>query len=113
MDIKNQYVNTAVIENNMFTHFGIHPVTSCLYGHDESEIVSVVLEIHEDQTPVVQQCHELKTVDYWGWFDTEKQEFTMIYQQYFLLNMCFPYGIKAEDDRNFGKAYRLKISLKP
>jgi hypothetical protein len=112
IDVKNEYLHTAVIEDNKFTHFGIHPISASLYGHEESEIVSVVLEVHEDQTPVTIKAQELKAVDYWGWFDKERKAFTMIYQQYFLLDMCFPYGIKAEEDRDFGKAYRLRVSLK-
>ena len=38
-----------------------------------------------------------------------KDDFIMIYAQRFLLDMCFPYGIKATEEKGQGKAYRLEI----
>jgi hypothetical protein len=44
-----------------------------------------------------------------GWYDSKKEIFSMIYSKRFLLEMCFPYGLKASEEANHGKAYRLEI----
>lgn len=98
-------------EHNYYEHFGIQASTASLYGHKIFEIIHVDLQISDDQTiPALNEKHE--NADYWGWYDNEKGDFTMIYPQRFLLNMCFPYGMEASEKANQGKAYRLKILTK-
>jgi len=46
---------------------------------------------------------------YWGWYDNEKQDITLVYYAEGLLDMCFPYGAKAEIDRGNGEIVRLKV----
>jgi hypothetical protein len=101
---------TAIFNDKNFEHFGIHSMTAVLYGHKASEIREVELAIAEDQSRP--QANDLNMeADYWGWWDEQRQAFTMIYAKYFLLNMCFPSGIKASEAAEQGRAYRLHVKL--
>lgn len=91
-------------DGKYYEHFGIHPTLCSMYGRKISDIVELDLIISSDQSKSVD-----KSIDYWGWYDNEKDEFTLIYAAYFLLDMCFAYGIKASENANRGKAYRLNI----
>ncbi len=106
--MKTEFKTAAVWNKDHYYHFGIHPVTCKMYGHELSDIVDINFTIDEDQTLPESNTGSM-TADYWGWFDEEKQEFTMIYPQRFLLGMCFAYGIKSSEDSNQGKAYRIKL----
>jgi len=98
---------TAVWNKKCYHHFGIRPSLASLYGDKIEDIETLIMKISKDQT--VPETH-MKEADYWGWFDAEKNEFTtIVYAQRFLLEMCFPYGIKATEDDGQGKAYRLEI----
>jgi len=104
--MKNQFKTTAVHNGDHYHHFGIYPATASLYGDKIEDIEEVTLTVSDDQSP-----DNSMDVDYWGWYDNKKGEFTnMIYPKYFLLNMCFPYGIKATEETGQGKAYRLEIN---
>lgn len=94
-------------KGDFYEHFGIHPTLVNLYGVKPEDIVEVEMKKSEDQS--VQVFDKSMNSDYWGWFDFDRQEFSMIYAKYFLLNMCFPYGIKPCEEQNQGKAYRLEI----
>lgn len=104
-----KFEKTAVLNNDVFHHFGIHPSTITLYGDSIEDIVLVIMKVSNDQT--IPSINEKRIdPDYWGWFNNENMEFSsMIYGQRFLLNMCFPSGIKASEDAGNGKAYRLEI----
>lgn len=107
------YKSTAIFKNEMYQHFGIHPVTCSLYGHSSEEIVDIEILIAQNQVrdkEVERGQMKSKEADYWGWFDSKKKVFTMIYPQYFLLDMCFPSGIKSTEEFGEGKAYRLIVS---
>lgn len=105
------YTKNAIFNNNHYHHFGIHPITASLYGDKVEDIKKVSFIIDDDQT--VKKDNFVgggkDKADYWGWFDYEQNDFTMIYPQRFLLDMCFPAGIKATETFNQGKSYRLKI----
>lgn len=93
-----------------FTHFGIHEKTASIYGNKKEDIVNVQLELSDNQK-IVDNNND-PNIDYWGWFDyTEKKFTSLIYPKYFLLGLCFAYGIKAAEDNNQGKAFRLNIKL--
>ena len=100
---------TATLNKNgkFYEHFGIHNVLASLYGNKPEDIVKLEMHISEDQT--IPPSDQSMNPDYWGWYDFEEQKFTMIYAKRFLLEMCFPYGIKAEEEKNRGKSYRLLI----
>jgi hypothetical protein len=101
------YKHTAVFNGKNYEHFGIHPTLASLYGDKPEDIVEVKLKISIDQK--IPENDNTMTPDYWGWYDFKKKNFTMIYAKRFLLEMCFPYGIKASEDKKQGKAYRLEI----
>lgn len=104
-----QYTVRAVWKEKCYMHFGIHPMTTALYGYKEEDIVELKVEIHEDQSRP-EPNGKYEEADYWGWIPEGKDEFgTMVYAQFFLLQMCFPYGVKASEEAGQGKAYRLKI----
>lgn len=98
--------NAVLDENGNYRHFGIHPVTASLYGDKVEDIVELTMKISDNQS---EPDNETMIADYWGWFDNEENEFSLIYPKYFLLNMCFPYGIKILEAQGRGKAYRLEI----
>jgi hypothetical protein len=101
-------------ENGNFHHFGIRKETSSLYGDSPESIKQVSLEIHENQDkPTKEEFKEMcKTniPDYWGWRDAGKDEFSLIYQQRFLLDMCFPAGLDTTEKNGRGNQYRLKVT---
>lgn len=102
---------TAVLSEKGYKHFGVTKSMSSMYGVKEDEVLNVELSIADDQTvpPPPQNDPKTDEPDYWGWFDAEKKKFTNIYPKHFLLNMCFPYGMEAEEERGRGKAYRLNV----
>jgi len=100
--------NVIVHEDGEFFDFGISPITASLYGKKAEDIVEVEMKISENQE-ILENEKDIPTSDYWGWYDFEREGFTMIYNKRFILNMCFPYGIKSSEDAGKGKAYRLDI----
>lgn len=103
-------IKTAVFNGKCFNHFGITPMSASLYGDKIEDIVQVEIEIAKNQKrPTHQEQRDSAGADYWGWFDNEEKKFTLIWAQLFLLDMCFPYGLKAEEERDRGKAYRLNV----
>lgn len=91
-----------------YKHFGIHELTCSLFGDKPEDIIEIEMETDDDQTLPPANSGSMIT-DYWGWYDFNEQDFTMIYAQRFLLDMCFPSGIKASEGVGQGKAYRLKV----
>lgn len=109
MNVERVFKVLALPNKGHFDHFGVHPKTASMYGHKVEDIVELEMEIADDQERV---DHE--GVDYWGFWDFEYNRWSLIYPKLFLLDMCFPYGIKAEETRMIGdgykgKAYRLLI----
>ncbi len=107
--------NTAVLDDKgRYCHFGIRPSLVSLYGNKVEDILNVEITIADDQTPALepQDDPHVNDADYWGWWAFKQERFSMIYGKYFLLNMCFPAGIKATEDAGQGKAYRLNVKLK-
>lgn len=99
----------AVWNGKYYEHFGIRKEIAYMYGHKENEVSNVEMKVSADQRIPPANDGNMDR-DYWGWFDFERQEFTMIYAKRFLLNMCFAYGIEASEQANQGKAYRLEVS---
>ena len=101
---------TAVWDDNHYRHFGIHPKTASMYGDNVDDIITLNLKISDDQSiPAPNSEHE--DADYWGWLATDSDVLSMIYAQRFLVDMCFPAGIKGTEETGQGKAYRLEIIL--
>jgi len=104
-----KFTINAVKGEKSYKHFGIHPITAQLYGEKREDIVELEFEADEDQT-VPESNKEYTEADYWGWiYEGSDSPTTLMYPQYFLLNMCFPSGIKAAEESGKGKAYRFKL----
>lgn len=48
---------------------------------------------------------------YWGWWDNEDKEFQFIYYGKFLVEMCFPYGCKVEEEAGKGKLMPVHVEV--
>lgn len=101
--------NAVKHKDGHYNHFGIHPTTASLYGDDANDIEEITLIVTENQDKPNCQPKDLIGIDYWCWYDFERKTFSMIYPQYFLLNMCFPGGTKCDEDKGLGQAYRVEI----
>jgi hypothetical protein len=103
------FKETATLHENgkFYQHFGISSHIASLYGDDPRNIVVIEFKISNNQE--IPPHDKSMNVDYWGWYDNRTEKFNMIYAKHFLLEMCFPYGIKASEDKGQGKAYRLEI----
>jgi hypothetical protein len=112
--IGTEFTLLAVVDkrNGYLKHFGIHVKMKSIYGVRDEQIVRARMRASENQVrdPKLKENDPSKA-DYWGWYDTETQAFStsLIWAAYFLLNMCFTYGIKASEEKGQGKAYRLEI----
>ena len=105
------FKTTAVFEGGNYKHFHINKITASIFGNKPEDIIEVEVSIHENQTPVKPNTEQDSTnPDYWGYWDNELNNMWHIYPAYFLLDMCFPSGIKVYEERGFGKAYRLNIN---
>ncbi len=104
-------IHSAVLQKNGYGHFGITPMSACLYGDKVEDIINVEVSVSDNQEkpPPPQDDPNVNEADYWGWWDNEMKKFTIIWSKYFLLNMCFTYGMRPEEEKGKGKAYRLNI----
>lgn len=100
----------AVWNEKAYHHFGIHPSFASLYGDRVDDIVQVELSIAEDQSLPISNTGP-QEADYWGWLKKGESKFCMIYAQRFLVDICFPHGIRGAEEFNEGKAYRLDLKL--
>lgn len=48
---------------------------------------------------------------YWGWWDAERQEFCFVFVKRLLVEVCFPYGSKAEEERGRGKLMPVRVTI--
>ena len=69
------------------------------------------VEIHHIDEPIVPVVlTESPTGRYWGWLENDgKDTPTMIWPSKMQVEMCFPYGPKAESDRGRGRLIQLDI----
>lgn len=109
-DIKPAIVS-AIFNGKCFAHFGVNKHNACLYGDKLEDILQVEVTIADDQTkpPAPQNDPNVNEPDYWAWWDERDQRFSLIWSKYFLLNMCFPYGMEIEEKAGKGKAYRVHV----
>jgi hypothetical protein len=47
--------------------------------------------------------------DQWGWWDAEDKTFCMIFPRRMLVEMCFTYGSKVEEERDRGRVVQVRI----
>lgn len=47
--------------------------------------------------------------EYWGWYEKEEDEISMIWSSLTALKMCFTYGIEVAEEKGQGRRIQLKI----
>lgn len=102
------FQTTAVLTAACLKHFNISENLVSLYGVKVSDIITIDLEISKNQ----ELLFDDNINDYWGWYDFKSKRFTIIYDSYFLLNMCFPDGLEISIKNNRGLAFRLDAKHK-
>lgn len=91
-------------ERGHYINMGITEKSAFLYGCNSSQIENITFEVSDDQSPA-----NTELMEYWGWFDNEKQDWSFIFPNYWQLYMCFPYGLPKHEQHGDGKAYRLNL----
>jgi hypothetical protein len=86
----------------MYDHF--FPNTLCVRMCGEYEILKVQVTADPDPAAV-------KKDNYWGYWDNEKETFTMVYYSRIRLNMCFPYGPEVYEQRGEGICVPVKVEV--
>lgn len=81
-----------------YTHFQTDPRVTALYDEDEPVFKAEVVETTAD-TP---GC-------YWAWWDNEDNEFQFTAYKRFLVDMCFAYGSKVEEEH--GRGHLIPVTL--
>jgi hypothetical protein len=77
------------------------------------------VEIHGLKEPIVKvSVRERRPTDppsdYWGWLPTKDPDhFIFVWPSEMQLNMCFPYGPKADEDRGYGRKVNLVVEEIP
>lgn len=46
---------------------------------------------------------------FWGWWELDENRFTLVWPSRVQLEICFPYGYKAEEDRGRGKFMPVEV----
>lgn len=102
----NNIIHTTGVksERGHYINMGITEKSAFLYGCNISQIENITFEVSDDQSPA-----NTELMEYWGWFDNEKQDWSFIFPNYWQLYMCFPYGLPKHEEYGDGKAYRLNL----
>ena len=74
----------------------------------EDKVYQLGFHIHKNQS----EKKITSEADYHGWVDFEKnKELSMVWPSQVQSDMCFPYGWKAEEDKDRGLRVRLEITV--
>ncbi len=77
----------------------------------------IAIRLADSKSPIlkvnVKEIREGEESDYWAWWSHEKDDnkFMICYYQKKILNMCFPYGMKIEEDRGNGIGVNVMIEI--
>lgn len=108
---KKKFKDTAVLSKcrnpdseHYYNHFGIHPVSCCVYGDKPEDIENVQLSFHPYQN-LDQDASE-----YWGFYLYSDDKISYIHNNYSMMSICFSEGaINAEKN---GKGFAVKLNVK-
>lgn len=93
-----------------YSHIYRHKNSVKMCTDGAGEIVELYVIEHTDQTmPTSEEAKLFGEADYWGFKNEGEDHFEMIRPSVILLKMCFPYGLKAAEEKGDGKAYRLLV----
>lgn len=72
-------------------------------------------QLYDDkEKPIKVRVRELKDEEqshYYAWWSNEENQFIFVHPTRNILEMCFPYGLEAEIERNKGKDYNVFIEI--
>ena len=86
----------CVKEDGIYQHFYPAPEVVRMCGVEVKDILHVAVIEDPDG-------------DYWAWYDSKDDCFTLVYHDKLLLGMCFPYGLEAAIKAEQGNAYQVRI----
>lgn len=102
------YTTGVKTKQGYYEHIGITKNMSeaKMYGVEIEDIEDITFEVDlkSDSSHA-----EKSNQEYWGWYDNEIKNFTMIWPNYLLLHICFPYGLPYHEKMGDGKAFKLKL----
>lgn len=81
----------------VWKHFAAQPQSTRLYDD--------TLPVHE---VAVEECAE-EPGCYFAWWDAATERFDFVYPERGLVEMCFPYGTKIEEERGAGKLFAVRV----
>ena len=96
------------LDDGAFFHFYLHTDLVKMCGHDEVFRVKVT---EVELIPNVSEQLDKSAEGYFGWWDDEKQEFQFVAPNLHCVEICFPYGSKAEAERGRGNVYRVNVEV--
>ena len=74
-----------------------HPKTTQLYVGKKT-----ILSLHVSENP---------NGEYWAWWDSKRNQFKMVSHVKSGIDICFPYGVDAEEEAGKGNLLRVTIAL--
>lgn len=107
--IPEKVIKGAILNGWFFEHIGIVPHLASLCGKRAEDIVQLEITVAENQELPPAGDNKNFQPDYWAWWDNERQDFSLVYAKRFFLGMCFPFGLKIEEETGRGKAYRVNV----
>ena len=98
-----QYGHISVREDGSFHFIHIYgnPSIVSFCSSEKQPVYELTFEEHQNQDI------NAEPQEYWGW--QEDNTMSMIYPKYFLLDMCFPAGIKHTQETGQGRAVKLNL----
>jgi hypothetical protein len=106
----NDIIHTTGVKNERgyYEHIGITKNISeaKMYGVEIEDIEDITFKVYlkSDSSQA-----KINKQEYWGWYDNEVKKFIMIWPNYLLLHICFPYGLPYHEKMGNGKAFKLKL----
>ncbi len=95
----------------MFAHTRVHPAKGAFFSNPHTHPRSA--EFYSSGQPVfkviVRELREKEESIYWAWWSEKDQEFMFVYPFKGLVEMCFPYGSKCEEERGRGKLMNVVV----
>ena len=106
----------GMLDDGALFNFYPHPDLVKMCGHEDVYKVKVVeVEAVPDVHAVLSDRHtgELKEIgrSYYAWWDEEEQQFLFTAPNLHCVEICFPYGSKAEMEKGRGQVYRVSVEV--
>lgn len=93
-----KYENDRFQDGFWYGDFEPCPGTTALYDDHEKPVLKVLVKESKEEKG-----------SYWGWWDNSEKAFSIVLHDKSLIEICFPYGSKAEEER--GNGHLLPVSI--